>query len=122
MGVLMPERMPLATRRAALELGARLIEADLDHMRRQARRQHEEARERSRKPCPQGCTPGRATDPESEGVPSPCRVCDGTAFVPGWDGRELPLTTSLEGDLLKAVEWASAAATLRAMAAQEPQR
>jgi hypothetical protein len=36
-----------------------------------------------------------------------------------WDGREFPVTSSVEGDLLKAVEWASAIATLRAMAAQE---
>lgn len=36
-----------------------------------------------------------------------------------WDGREFPLGTSHEGDLMKAVEWATAAATLRAMAAQE---
>ena len=34
--------------------------------------------------------------------------------------REFPLTTSLEGDLMKVAEWASAAATLRALAAQEP--
>jgi hypothetical protein len=36
-----------------------------------------------------------------------------------WDGREFPLGSSHEGDLMKAVEWATAAATLRAMAAQE---
>ncbi len=35
------------------------------------------------------------------------------------DGREFPLTTSLEGDLMKVAEWASAAAMLRTMAAQE---
>jgi hypothetical protein len=34
-----------------------------------------------RHPCPVGCTPGNAIDPESEGVPSPCRVCKGTAFI-----------------------------------------
>lgn len=33
------------------------------------------------KPCYMGCTPGSAVDPESVGVPSPCRVCKGTAFV-----------------------------------------
>ena len=37
----------------------------------------------------------------------------------GWDGREFPLGTSHEGDLMKAVEWATAAATLRSLAAQE---
>lgn len=36
-----------------------------------------------------------------------------------WDGREFPLGTSLEGDLMKATEWAYALATLRAMAQQE---
>lgn len=40
-------------------------------------------------------------------------------FGDEWDGREFPVTSSVEGDLLKAVEWASAIATLRAMAAQE---
>lgn len=40
-------------------------------------------------------------------------------FGENWDGREYPVTSSVEGDLLKAVEWASAIATLRAMAAQE---
>jgi len=39
-----------------------------------------------------------------------------------WDGREFPLGTSHEGDLMKAVEWASAAATLRALAAVEDRR
>lgn len=38
-----------------------------------------------------------------------------------WDGRELPLGSSHEGDLMKAVEWATSAAILRAMAAQEDQ-
>jgi hypothetical protein len=37
----------------------------------------------------------------------------------GWDGREFPIGTSHEGDLMKTVEWATAAATLRAMAAAE---
>jgi hypothetical protein len=32
-------------------------------------------------PCPEGCTPGNAVDPRSEGVPSPCPVCRGKAFV-----------------------------------------
>lgn len=36
-----------------------------------------------------------------------------------WDGREFPLGTSHEGDLMKAVEWAWAAASLRCLAAQE---
>lgn len=36
-----------------------------------------------------------------------------------WDGREYPLGSSHEGDLMKAVEWATAAATLRALAARE---
>lgn len=35
------------------------------------------------------------------------------------NGRVFPLTTSLEGDLMAAVEWASCAATLRALAEQE---
>jgi hypothetical protein len=37
-----------------------------------------------------------------------------------WNGREFPLTTSLEGDLMKVAEWASAATTLRMLAEQEP--
>lgn len=39
-----------------------------------------------------------------------------------WDGREFPQGSSAEGDLMKAVEWATAAATLRTMAAQEEDR
>ena len=77
-------KMPLATRKRALELGAAFIEDDLDQMRQRARNQHEDASSRE-----------------------------------GWDGRELPLTTSLEGDLMKVAEWASAAAALRALAASE---
>lgn len=36
-----------------------------------------------------------------------------------WDGRQFPIGSSHEGDLMKAVEWATAAAMLRALAAQE---
>ena len=36
--------------------------------------------------------------------------------------RVCPITHCLEHDVMKAAEWASAAATLRALAAQEPQR
>lgn len=82
----MPEKMPLPSRKRALELGAAFIEEDLDKMRQQARRHFEEQEKR-------------------HGV--------------DWDGAEIPLTTSLEGDLMKAVEWAWAAATLRCLAAQE---
>lgn len=37
----------------------------------------------------------------------------------GFDGKVGPIGTSHEGDLMKAVEWATAAATLRAMAMAE---
>jgi hypothetical protein len=39
-----------------------------------------------------------------------------------WDGREYPLGSSHEGDLMKAAEWASAIVWLRAIAEQEPPR
>lgn len=76
-------KMPIPSRKRALELGAAFIEADLNDMRTRARNRAE----------------ARQSAPD--------------------DGRELPLTTSLEGDLMKVAEWASAAATLRALAAQE---
>jgi hypothetical protein len=82
-------RMPLATARRALELGATFLENDLHDMRKRAQEQYEHQQ--------------RVHGKE-------------------WDGREFPLGTSHEGDLMKAVEWASAAATLRAMAEQEPRR
>lgn len=78
-------KMPIPSRKRALELGAAFIEADLNDMRSRARNRS-----------------------EGSGVPDD-----------EWDGREFPLTTSLEGDLMKVAEWASAAATLRALAAQE---
>lgn len=112
-------KMPLPTRKRALELGAAYIEQNLHDMRNRARKQYEHATATSRKPCPRGCTPGNAVDPASEGVPSPCRTCRGEAFVSGWDGRERPLTSSLENDLMTVAEWATCAAMLRAMAADE---
>lgn len=42
-----------------------------------------------RSQCPMGCKVGSAVDPESVGVPSPCRVCKGTAFITH-DGDEKP--------------------------------
>lgn len=72
-------KMPIPSRKRALQLGAEFLEADLNDMRTRARER----------------------------------------FNENGDGREFPLTTSLEGDLMKAAEWASAAATLRALAAQE---
>lgn len=36
-----------------------------------------------------------------------------------WDGSELPIGTSHEADLMKAVEWATCAAMLRTMASNE---
>jgi hypothetical protein len=80
----MPQRMPIPSRKRALELGATFIEQDL-HAMRQAAIDRQEVQSQH----------------------------------PDWDGREFPLGTSLEGDLMKAVEWATAAATLRALAAQE---
>lgn len=81
--------MPIPSRKRCLELGAAFIEADLDSMRRQARQHHEDLRDFAER------------HPEAP------------------RGNEPPITTSQEGDLMKAVEWATAAATLRAMAAQE---
>lgn len=40
-------------------------------------------------PCPMGCTPGNAVDPMSVGVPSPCRMCKGKAFMT-MNGDEKP--------------------------------
>jgi hypothetical protein len=80
-------RMPIPTRKRALELGAAFLEGDLNDMRKLAQEGYEYQKSI------------RGDD---------------------WDGREFPLGTSHEGDLLKAVEWATAAATLRAMAEQEP--
>ena len=77
-------RMPLPSRRRALEAGAHFIESELHCMRERAIAHDAEARRD-----------------------------DGTLY---------PLTTSLEGDLMAVAEWASAAATLRALAAQEPER
>lgn len=74
------EKMPLPTRRRALELGAGFIEADLDQMRADA----------------------RARDDGARG-----------------GGPLYSVTHCLEHDLMKVAEWASAAATLRALAAQE---
>lgn len=75
-------RMPLPSRRRALEAGAAFIEAELHRMRELAVKHDEEASN------------------SAAGL--------------------FPLTTSLEGDLMAVAEWASAAATLRALAAQEP--
>jgi hypothetical protein len=80
-------RMPIPSRRRALELGATFLESDLHEMRGRVREQYEHQQ--------------RVHGDE-------------------WDGREFPLGTSHEGDLMKAVEWAWSAATLRAMAEQEP--
>lgn len=33
------------------------------------------------RPCLMGCVPGSAVDPHSVGVPSPCRVCKGKAYL-----------------------------------------
>ena len=77
-------KMPIPTRKRALELGASFLENDLHKMREQAAHQYEAAERRA-----------------------------------DWDGREFPIGTSHEGDLMKAVEWATAAATLRAMVEQE---
>ncbi len=79
-------RMPIPTKKRALELGAQFLENDLHAMRKRAIEQHEHQQ----------------------------RV-----HGEKWDGREFPIGTSHEGDLMKAVEWATAAATLRALAAQE---
>lgn len=82
----MTYKMPIPTKKRALELGASFLELDLDNMRKRATEQYEH----------QQRTHGD-----------------------DWDGREFPIGTSHEGDLMKAVEWAWAAATLRAMAEQE---
>lgn len=78
-----PERMPLATRKRALELGATFIENDLGEMRAKAQRADERG----------------VGDDKNGGV--------------------YPITHCFEHDLMKVAEWASAAATLRALAAAE---
>lgn len=45
------------------------------------------------------------------------RLCREAQERPGFDGRVAPITSSHENDLMKAVEWATAAATLRVLAA-----
>lgn len=76
----MNQKMPLATRKRALELGAVFIENDLGEMRAAA---------------------VRADEAASRGT-----------------GAVYPVTHCLEHDLMKVAEWASAAATLRCMAAE----
>jgi hypothetical protein len=76
-------KMPIPTKKRALELGATFLESDLHAMRRRAIEQYEHQQD---------------------------------AHGEEWDGREFPIGSSHEGDLMKAVEWAWAAATLRAMA------
>lgn len=112
----MPETMPVPTKKRVFELAAQFLQNDLDDMRKRAVAQWES--QQLPKQCPQGCKVGSAVNPNSEGCPSPCAVCKGTAQVE-WDGREYPLGSSHEGDLMKAVEWATALATLRMLAEQE---
>lgn len=85
------ERATLASKKRALILGAQFIENDLADMRQRIQREYHRVEGRT----------------------------EGTAENPAGRVQPFPVTTSHEGDFLKATEWASAATWLRALAEME---